>query len=463
MKNKILISLISSLIITNVSYADFAYSEPADFTGEAFFSMPGVEKNTKVGNEKEDKGTIPPIKQLRLKLKNNAKKREMINSEYAPTPKDVYAGETETSDYASKEPEDDFDEETLAPDGFEADEEAIAEETEKQKKKLFKKNKKTEKNDPTEEIILDCENVDYDAPNYLVYAKGNVNVRFVKQKIDVKADILTFDRMNNTIKAEGNVKILKGGQTITGDYIFVDMNEENALIENPLTQTATMEIKSKKGYVYGDRIVQEEGSLVVDKSYPIELRSGNRGPKTRRMMVPENETLTDDIEKGIIKLVAQDIKITQKGELEVVALKKAKVFKGDKTIFKTPSIKLYTNKNRDYGETNHWEVGSFRGLGMYAGPGVVFELPKGSVLKAMPILNYKSEFGVGAMTRFSSGTNHTMASYGSAMDKFFVLGTQKLDDRLTLEYSMNSYLNEWFLGRRRPKYGASLVYRNNIA
>ena len=75
-----------------------------------------------------------------------------------------------------------------------------------------------------------------------------------------------------------------------------------------------------------------------------------------------------------------------------------RLFKGDKTIFKTPSIKVYTNKNHDYAETNHWEIGGYRGLGIYAGPGVVFELPKGSVLKAMPILNYKSGFGVGGRT-----------------------------------------------------------------
>ena len=47
-------------------------------------------------------------------------------------------------------------------------------------------------------------------------------------------------------KAEGNVKIVKGNQTIVGDYIFVDLNEENALIENPLMTTPTVQIKSKK-------------------------------------------------------------------------------------------------------------------------------------------------------------------------------------------------------------------------
>lgn len=76
----------------------------------------------------------------------------------------------------------------------------------------------------------------------------------------------------------------------------------------------------------------------------------------------------------------------------------------------------------------------------------------------MPILNYKSGFGIGGYGRFSSGTNQTMAAYGTATSKFIVYGKQELDDHLYLQYGMNSYFDEWFLGRRRPKYGASLVY-----
>ena len=32
-----------------------------------------------------------------------------------------------------------------------------------------------------------------------------------------------------------------------------------------------------------------------------------------------------------------------------------------------------------------------------------------------------------------------------------------------MQYSVNGYMNEWFLGRRRPKYGASLVYSKKYA
>ncbi len=169
------------------------------------------------------------------------------------------------------------------------------------------------------------------------------------------------------------------------------------------------------------------------------------------------------MEKGIIKLDAKTIKITQKGDLETIAIKKGHLQKGSRTIFKVPALKLYTNKTHDYLESNIWEIGAYRGLGVYTGPGWVFELPKGSVLKAMPILNYKSGFGFGGLGRFSSGTNRTIGGYGTAENKVVLYGRQELDDNLWLQYSVNGYMDEWFLGRRRPKYGVSLVYNKSYA
>ena len=459
MKKKLALLFITSLFLTSQVKADFAFSEAADYTGEAFFTPPDVQVQQEKKKHSSTK-TTPPVKQLRLKIKESLDKKELRNQELAPTAADSYAGEIETSDYASKELVDDFD--NMSPDGFEADEEFVAED-EGKKKGFFKKKNKKVKSEDTEDIVLDCENVDYDAPNYLINATGNVSVEFVRQGITVKSDKITFDRANNTIKAEGDVRILKNGQTITGDYIFVDMNEENALIENPLTRTSTIEIKSKKGYVYGDRIVQENGSVQVNDSYPINFRTASRGPQMSKMLVPKGQTLTNDIQDGIIKLKAQDIVITQKDEHEIISLKKARIFKGDKTIYKTPTLRLYTNKNHEYGETSSWEVGAYRGLGVYAGPGFVFELPKGSVLKAIPMLNYKSGFGVGGYGRFQSATNRTMAAYGTAASKIIVYGKQDLDDDLYLHYGVNGYMDEWFLGRRRPKYGTALVYNKGYS
>ena len=460
MKKRLAILLISTLITAASAKADYSFTEASDFTGDAFFAPPVANK---VAPQKDNKNrhTTPPVKQLRLKIKNKLKQREMRNNELAPTSDTVYSGRTETSEYASKDVIPKFDDD-MTPDGFEADDQSVAE-AEHHKKALFHKKAKVQEPENTEDIILDCDDITYDTQNYLINANGNASVEFVKQETTVKADTIVFDRMNNTIKAEGNVRILKNSQTITGDYIFVDMNEENALIENPLTQTDTIEIKSKKGYVYGDKIVQEDGSIVVDQSFPINFQSATRGPQMHKMLIPKDQSLSSDMEKGIIRLKVKDLKITQKGDLEIISIKKGRLFKGKRTVLKVPRLKIYTNKNQDYVETNSWEIGSFRGMGLYLGPGFVFELPKGSVLKAMPVLNYKSGFGIGGIGRFSSGTNQTMFGYGTAANKFLIHGKQKLDDNLYLQYGMNDYMNEWFLGRRRPKYGATLVYENTYA
>lgn len=459
MKKKILSIITLLFLINNSVKAEYMFDSADDYTGEAFFTSPTSERVV-VGNSNDDdknsrEKTLPPLKLLRLKMQQKSIEKDQRKYELAPTAFEVYSGEVGTSDYASKEIKDDFD--MASPDGFESDEVTL-DETIKQKKKPFRKKDKKAANSNTENVILDCQKVDYDTANYLVYATGDVRVEFVKQKTVVKADIITFDRMNNTIKAEGNVKILKSGRTITGDYIFVDLNEENALIENPLTRTANVEIKSQKGYIYGDKIVQENGSMIIDDSFPIDFRSGRRGPKMRTMLVPKNQTLTEDMNNGLITFNAKDIKFTQEGEHEIVSIKKPRLYKGDKLIFKTPSVKLYTNKNHDYVETDHWEIGSIRGLGVFVGPGFVTRLPKGSVFKLIPMFNYKSGAGVGAVGRFSSGTNKTTLAYGTSMGKILAYGQQELDDNLFLQYATNSYMQEWFMGRRRPKYGVSIVY-----
>ena len=462
MNKKFTTLLIALFLTVNTVFAEYSFVDPSDFTGDAFFTPPAVQ----LEQEKKESGvpqrtpTLPPIKKARLLIKKKLKERDAKNMQYAPVApqEDITGAELDTSEYASKEIEENF-EDGMMPDGFEADEESVVEQ--KKAKRFWQRKSKKEKaveQEDTENIILDCENMDYDTETYCVVATGDVNVEFVKQGTVVKADKITYDRMNNTIKAEDNVRIIKNGQTITGDYIFVDMNEENALIENPVTSSATFEIRAKKGYVYGDKIVQENGSITVDETFPINFRSSNRGPILSQMIVPKSETLTSDMEKGLVRVKAKDIKITQKGDLEIVAIKNATLFKGKRTLLKVPSIRVYTNKNNDYAETSSWELGSYRGLGMFIGPGFVFELPHGAVLKAVPFLNYYHRIGIGGLARYQSATNRTQVAYGTSQSKFLIRGKQRLDDNLYLQYGMNDYMNEWFLGRRRPKYGIDLVY-----
>ena len=479
MKNKILTSLIILLFVANSAAADSYYDEKSYYTGDSFFtSSKYIEKNEAQNTNGSDtglceidedtSGTTPPIKKLRQTIQRKSEERKEKQTQLAPVMQDesIYNTETDTSDFASKELKEEFDE-NMMPDGFEADEQAVEEN--KKAKHFWSKNKNDQNTintntEDSENIVLDCERMDYDTDNYCLYAIGNVNVKFVKQETTVKADKITFDRMNNTIKAEGNVVIVKNGQNIYGDYIFVDMNEENALIENPITKSATIEMKAEKGYVYGDKIVQENGVIDVEDTYPIKLRPSSGAPRiSERMILPPNQTVKEDMANGKVKIKAKKIVITQKGDLETLAIRGVNVKKDKYTLLKFPAVKIYTNKNHDYAESNLWELGSYSYLGSYIGPGFVFELPKGSVLKAMPILNYDHKIGVGVMGRFSSGTNQTHAAYGTANSKILVRGYQKLDDHVYLQYAMNDFIDEWFMGRRRPKYGISLGYHNSYS
>ncbi len=475
MKTKILTALTVLAIASGNAYADVPLDERAYYTGESYFTAPSyIEKSTPEdsndtysydNSESDSTGrTTPPLKQLRQAIQRKSTERKEKRTQLAPVMEEssIYNSDTETSDFASKEQKEEFDE-NMMPDGFEADEQSVEENKKHfwQKKSDKNKAKTAFAEEDTENIILDCDNMDYDTENYCLYATGNVNVEFVKQEVKVKADKITFDRMNNTIKAEGNVKIVKNGQNIYGDYIFVDMNEENALIENPLTKSATIEMKAEKGYVYGDKIVQENGTIDVEDSFPIKMAPSSGAPRIlSRMILPKDQTIREDMEKNKVKIKVKKVIITQKGDLETVAIKGINVKKDKYTLLKFPAVKIYTNKNHDYAESNIWELGSYSRLGSYIGPGFVFELPKGSVLKAMPILNYDHKIGVGVMGRFSSGTNQTHAAYGTTNSKILVRGYQKLDDHLFLQYVMNDFMDEWFMGRRRPKYGVSLAYKN---
>jgi len=80
-------------------------------------------------------------------------------------------------------------------------------------------------------------------------------------------------------------------------------------------------------------------------------------------------------------------------------------------------------------------------------------------LKAIPFVNYRKEkVGVGGALRYKSAFNHTELAYGSVADIWILKGYQKLDEKLSLQYGMNYFKNEWFLGARMPKYALELTY-----
>ena len=273
MKYKIL--LIVFLMGANMAPAAiFGLTSPSDYTGDSIIGPPlkSVEE-ADASSEKVEKesGTVPPIKKLRLKYRSKYKK---------------FFGEQTPNQFL--EPE----EEAVS----EADNTEQSENTDnltaKKEKKSWFKRKRKDKNEkdvsdkqlePPQEkkltiqkgdkevqdrVIMNCEIMDYDNEKAVITAHGNVEITLPDQGVTLYADNVVFDKVANTIAANDKVLIKKNGLEVTGDYIFIDLNEENALISRPVSSLYQMEINAKEANLHENVVTQTDGSILFKKSAP---------------------------------------------------------------------------------------------------------------------------------------------------------------------------------------------------
>lgn len=321
------------------------------------------------------------------------------------------------------------------------------------------------------QAILDCDFMEYFAPRTELEANGHVVMVFPQNNSSVKADKMIYNQTTNFIKAFGNVVLNNDGKEVFGDYMQIDMNEENALMDNPLSDVFQVRAKAKKGYMYGDKLIQEQGSMYITKKTMIKVRNEFFGPDLSpdRMFVPEKDRgyYKKENHGEKFKIKTTDLIINSKKEHDTVTLKHAEIYFNEKKVGTIPSITLHTNKNQDYVEADYPELGTMMNLGMYAGPGFDFDTPMGTNLKIVPIINYQSNslenestLGYGAIAKFKSATNKFDMAYGTANKVFILRGKQKLDDNMYFQYGTNSYMDDWFLGFRMPRLMGEAVYED---
>jgi len=324
--------------------------------------------------------------------------------------------------------------------------------------------------DTRSQAILDCDLMQYFAEKTELQADGHVVMVFPKNNSTLKADKVIYNQTSNLIKAFGNVVLINDGKELFGDYMQIDMNEENGFMDNPISDVFQVRCRSQKGYMYGDKIIQEQGSLYVKKKALIDVKAEMFGPDLDTMYVAEKDKsrLVQGSHGDKFKIKTNDLIINSKKEHDLVTLKHAEIYLNDKKIGTIPSITIHTDKNQSYIEADYPELGTLSNLGAFIGPGFVFDTPGGTTLKVVPILNYQgsgdnnsdNKFGFGALAKFKSATNKTDLGYGTANEAFIMRGIQKLDDNLYLQYASNAYIDDWFLGFRMPKLMGELVYHD---
>lgn len=309
------------------------------------------------------------------------------------------------------------------------------------------------------QMVLDCDKIKVDEETGFIEAIGNPSLTLPAQKIVLTSDRMLYNKDSNILKAIGNVVLTKDGTPVLGDFIQINLNEESIFMDNIRAGQVAMRLNAKKVETINDKMVFTDGEMYSEKGGKFNFVSRMIGADTSDMIIDENDKnffLSD--ENSSWKIVAQDVGIDASNSHDIFSVKNAEVYHNEKPIFTLPSFKAYTNKSREYFEANYPEIGSVSRFGMFAGPGFVFRAPYGSTLKFIPLINYKDEFGIGAAFKFKSSFNDTHLMYGSGSDIFRLKGKHELDENIHLQYASNAYMDNWFLGRRMPKYLAELVY-----
>ncbi len=310
------------------------------------------------------------------------------------------------------------------------------------------------------ELTLDADNVNFDEETGDMVATGRPLLYVPPQKATVIADKMIYNQDSNTMKGIGNVVVIKDGMPTTADYAEVNMNEETMMMDNMKTHSDIAIIDAEKGVQQNDTLIFTNGNIHSDESRIFRMESRMIGPNFSGMIVNDEDKglFFGDPTGNKITFDADEIIIDAGKNHDKITAKHVKFKRKGKHWFTWPSITAYTDKERNYFEANYPEFGSKHKLGMFVGPGFTFGGPAGSIIKVIPFLNYQKKFGFGGALKYHNKFNYTELGYGSSDQIFFLRGEQRLDDDLYLRYGSNSYMDEWFLGSRMPKYIAELVY-----
>ncbi len=311
------------------------------------------------------------------------------------------------------------------------------------------------------EMVLDCDNISINEATGEIEAIGEPVLILPEQNIKLTADKMLYNNDANILKAVGNVVLLKDGMPVYGDYMQVNMNEENIFMDNINATPPSLKLRAKTAISEQNKLILNEGSLYSEQSNKYRFISRMIGPDFSKMVIDEDDQskLMGDGDSHF-KVSASHIIVNPKKYTDTVTVKDAEIYHNDKYLFTLPSFTAHTDKNQGYVEANYPEFGSMSRLGSFFGPGFVFDTPFGSSVKLIPFINYKKDLGIGGAVKYRSAFNTTNFMYGSSNDIFVLRGKQILDENLFLQYGANAYMDNWFLGRRMPKYNVELVYHN---
>ncbi len=317
----------------------------------------------------------------------------------------------------------------------------------------------SQSNKPKQGITLDADEMEYFEDRNEIEARGNIFIKTYSDNTTLSADKAIYNKDTNIIRLFDNVVLTKGNSSIKGDFMSINLNEENVLMNEPEGTVGMMTLRAQEGYAYADEIQMLNGDMKLAKE--IELTLQSKGFGYLDPTIVQEEFATSDLKKRRsepLKIKTKEIIIESKRDHDTITFKNADIYYKKFKVATAASAEILTDKSQSYVETNLPEVGMIRDFGTYFGWGYATEVPFGGTLKLMPAIVYDSGIGIGGIARYRSKRNFIEAAYATSSENFIVRGKYEFNKNWYIDYGRHAYFDEWFFGRRQPGYIAQLVY-----
>ncbi len=312
-------------------------------------------------------------------------------------------------------------------------------------------------------ITIDSKVLEYFDERGEVEARGNVVVKSSTGTV-ITSDRATYDKNANIVKLFGNVVLKKDANVINGEYMLVDLNEENALIDSPIINIGSViRLHAAEGYAYTDRFEAINGN--VELARKVEMCLQTSGFNRYDNMLIQDDIVSFDTKKQRLspyKIKTKEILVKPGKDHDSLILKNADLYYKKTKLVSMASMELFADKEMNQIEANiPLEMGSISHFGQYVGLGYIFKLPMGGNLKVAPALVYDDEFGVGVLGRLKTKRLNLEAAWATSSENLIVDGEYNFTDRLKADFARHAYKDEWFIGSKRAGHLAQLVYEDS--
>ena len=242
MKKNLLLILLIVTLISIPAYSGEMFENPEDLENmqEIFYEAPAMpipEVKLKDGSDKAPIKSTPLLKKFRIKLTNYFREKD-----YNKTLKLLEKEKQMQAEQEAKENEElnKVFGKNFTPAEDETAEKKVQEEVKEENTLELEGGVKEQVS--SNDVMLDADNIDYDEETMDIIATGSPILVFPPQNTTIKAEKMIYNQASNILKAFGTVEVIKDGNSIFGDYMQINMNEENAFIDNMSTLKAVLTV-----------------------------------------------------------------------------------------------------------------------------------------------------------------------------------------------------------------------------